>query len=158
MILLCIALLGWPTLRTEFGPPRVRAAGWEPKLVAECCGSMQPHLRGGELIYVSPPMPGERLVGHIISKGDALHMVTAENSRAVRTAGTANRKSDGWTPRERIEYVVRYVVRTGYWVLYQLQFTNGICRQVGLARSGYTPFETKGFRRNLIATGRPNSG
>jgi hypothetical protein len=110
MILLAILAL-WPALATPFGPPREPEHGWAAMRVSLCCGSMRPHLRGGELVYVSPALPGERLTGHIISNGHSLHMVTAENERAVRTAGTANRHSDPWTPREKISYVVRYVVR-----------------------------------------------
>lgn len=110
MIPLLLALL-WPAPVIEFGPPRAIQPGQWTHTVNVCCGSMRPLLQGGERIHVSPPIPGERLLGKIISNGTALHMVTAENKRAVRTAGIANRHSDGWTPRSRIEYVVRYVER-----------------------------------------------
>lgn len=111
MIALLILALGWPTLQTPFGPPRQPEANWTALTVSRCCGSMRPHLKGGELVYVSPALPGERLLGQIIATPDRLHMVTAENRTHVRTAGTANRHSDGWTPRTQIAYVVRYVTR-----------------------------------------------
>lgn len=72
---------------------------------------MRPHIRGGALLYVSAVRPGESLLGQIVSTGEVMHMVTAENSRSVRTSGTNSRFSDGWTAKKDIRWVVRYVVR-----------------------------------------------
>lgn len=112
MILLATILsFGWPTLRTEFGPPVQPAPGWVEVRAGTCCGSMRPHIRGGERMYVTLPQAGERLIGQLVATPYALHMVTAETRTHVRTAGTANRESDGWTAKKDVLYVVRYVIR-----------------------------------------------
>ncbi len=113
MMAYLLALLGlsWPSIKTEFGPPKPLPPGMIARPMNPCCGSMKPSIKGGELAYWSRPLPGEKLVGQIIDNGEYTHLVVAENERAVYTTGTANRHSDGWTPREKIRYVVRYIVR-----------------------------------------------
>lgn len=111
MLFLAAALLSfWPAPVLEFGPSKPVESGNWVMTVNECCGSMRPHLKGGERIHVSLPTPGERLIGKVISNGAVLHMVIAENPRAVRTSGTNCRSDPEWTPRSNIQYVVRYVV------------------------------------------------
>lgn len=111
MILLAAILSLWPAPVIEFGPPKEPAPLHWKLIVSHCCGSMRPLFNGGETVHVSLPLPQERLTGKVISNGQALHMVTAENKRAVRTSGLSNRHSDNWTPRRQIQYVVRYAER-----------------------------------------------
>lgn len=78
---------------------------------ATCCGSMRPAIEGGERVIVQ--FRGVAHVGDIISNGKSMHRVTAENDRAVITAGDANKFSDGWTTRDKIQYRVVVIIRVG---------------------------------------------
>lgn len=111
MLLLATLLsFGWPKPKVEFGPARPVEKGEWLKSVNQCCGSMRPLLHGGEIAHVVA-YTGQALVGRIVSNGRALHMVTAETKDAILTTGIANRRSDGWSPKSSIEYVVVYVER-----------------------------------------------
>jgi len=96
--------------KTIFVPKPV--PGYVSIQLGMCCGSMRPALYGGETVFVSPPLPSEDLLGHIVIRDDGItHRVTAQNVRAVYTAGDANQRSDGWYPRSQIVWVIRYVLR-----------------------------------------------
>lgn len=71
---------------------------------------MRPGIMGGELAYAEP-YRGQPVLGYVVSNGKWLHQVTVENATHVRTAGTANRHSDPWTPKTEIQYIIRYIVR-----------------------------------------------
>lgn len=72
---------------------------------------MRPYLRGGELAYVSPLGKDEKAEGLVVSTDEVTHWVTAETKDAILTSGTANRRSDGWTPKGKVRFVIRYIVR-----------------------------------------------
>lgn len=112
MFLLATALLfGWPKLEVEFGAARPLREGEFFVRANECCGSMKPAIVGGELLIASRWDGREKLLGRIVDNGIALHQVVAENKRAIKTAGLANRQSDSWSPKSSVRYVIRQIVR-----------------------------------------------
>lgn len=112
MLLLATLLsFGWPAPRVEFGPPRALHAGERIMRMSHCCGSMEPMIHGGEMVYVSPLQPGEKTLGLFVATPFASHLVVAETKNAVKTSGIHNRYSDGWTLKKDIRFVIRYVVR-----------------------------------------------
>lgn len=103
---------GWPPERTVWVPPQTPVpSGLVTVRLNDCCGSMRPAIRGGELAYAEPYQNQTGLVGCIISTPEFTHRVTVENRRAVRTAGDANHYSDHWTDKKNIRYIIRFIVR-----------------------------------------------
>ncbi len=112
MILLATLLsFGWPSVSLEWGPVRPLKEGEFIRRANVCCGSMHPYINGGETLYVSKWNGQESLLGKVVATPSNLHQVVAENDRAVKTSGTANRSSDGWMQKKDLLYVVRYGVR-----------------------------------------------
>jgi hypothetical protein len=130
LLALAVASCGrsdWPEPRLEFyhaaTPEQAKAYAY--KVAAErkltlmnvaYTGSMRPHLTGGEMILVEP------YHGQAIQTGDVLdfyrepdfphvlHVAADQNQRAVYMSGTANKFSDGWYPKGRINGICRLVV------------------------------------------------
>lgn len=78
--------------------------------------SMAPAMTGKEVCYMEPYGGGQVPVGEFVwfvrwDGAQVLHRVTASNKRAVLTSGDNNRVSDGWTPNNKIRFVLRYVER-----------------------------------------------
>jgi len=101
---------GWPKEKTQFGPESGAPKWLSVDKIPACCGSMRPVLRGGEKAYFDT-YHGQPLNGYIVDTGTVLHRVVAENERAVLTSGDANSRSDGWTLKSKIRWVLVYVVR-----------------------------------------------
>lgn len=113
-LLATLLTFGWPKERTVFLPAPdhtlVIKNGLTELRLATCCGSMRPTIQGGELAY-GVPYTGQPLVGHIVTTNRFTHRVLDENSRAIYTAGDFNRRSDGWSSKKDIRFVIGYIVR-----------------------------------------------
>lgn len=94
------------------------AAGRGAVAAGYCCGSMLPHIRGGQILLLLPvdstPMaPGSVAIfmDERVGPGKTtVHAVAEDNGRAVLFFGTNNRRSDGWVPRDRVLWRVVAVV------------------------------------------------
>ena len=112
IFLLAFLSWGWPAERTVWVNSASEVpAGLVAVTINRCCGSMKPAIQGGELAWMEPYKGQQIVEGDIVQTPRFLHRVTAVNSRAIRTSGDANRRSDGWTPLSDIQYILRYVQR-----------------------------------------------
>lgn len=113
MIFLALFLSwGWPPENTAWIPePKEVPAGLVVRTVNMCCHSMEPALHGGEKLYVELYHGQEIRPGDIVDTGKQMHRVTVVRPDYIRTAGDASKHSDGWTPKARIRWIVRYAVR-----------------------------------------------
>lgn len=79
-------------------------------------GSMKPHLKGGETLlmekyrYGKQPKIGE-LVVIKTDNGRLVHQLVQFGRGQIKTKGINNANDDGWWPADRIQYVVRRVLK-----------------------------------------------
>lgn len=114
MILLATLLsFGWPAERTEWIPRERPALERTLKRVTlnSCCGSMRPAIQGGEVAYVEIYHGQPLHAGEIIDTGFSMHRIVATSKDAVKTSGDANPRADNWTPKNRVRWIVRYIMR-----------------------------------------------
>jgi hypothetical protein len=112
MLLLATLLsFGWPVEKTQWLPHGSPVpTGTRVLSVPMCCGSMRPTFRGGETVYAIRP-DGRKFPGYVVFTKRLMHRVTAESRDAVLTSGDANKRSDTWTPKSEIEWIVLYAER-----------------------------------------------
>ena len=111
LVLLCLATVCRADTYVRAQSSIYVANGLELAIVGGHSHSMAPALLPGEYVYLDRRNAKDAQVGDIVSNGWATHRVTAANARAVYTSGDNNRQPDGWTKREHIEYIVRFIVR-----------------------------------------------
>jgi len=72
---------------------------------------MKPAIKGGELAYAELYHGQPLLAGEIVDNGVVTHRITAVSDDAILTSGDNARYSDGWTPKSKIRFIIRYIVR-----------------------------------------------
>ena len=127
----CAVVGSWPKVQLAYRHVLTESEGWGVArewsagspgrgvvTAGNCCGSMLPHIRGGQLLLLlpidaTPLAPGSVAIFRDPRGGPAattVHAVAEDNGRAVLFYGTNNRRSDGWVPRERVLWRVVGVV------------------------------------------------
>jgi len=117
----------WPEPRLEFYHANTEAQakayaykeaaahGWQVNQVAYT-GSMRPHINGGEFVLIEPHAGQQFPNGTVLTfyrdaaAPNVFHMALDQNQRAVYMSGTANKFSDGWYPKGRINGICRLVI------------------------------------------------
>lgn len=129
----CAVVGSWPRVQLAYRHVSTEREGWDVARewiggspgrgavsAGRCCGSMLPHIRAGQILLTVPvgegPLPPGSVAIFRAERGGpnstTVHAVAEDNGRAVLFFGTANRRSDGWVPRER---VLRRVLAVVTW-------------------------------------------
>ncbi len=84
--------------------------------IADFTGSMKPHINGGETLLMEKFRVGKQpKIGDLVvlktNDGTRLHQLVQFGPGWVKTKGIANDKDDGKWPTDRLQYVVRRILR-----------------------------------------------